>query len=73
MIAWDKLRHEWKTFAWGILTFVVGVWDVAAPSGYDLSIFIPETYRPYAVPVIAIGFLGLRQYKHQVEHARDTE
>lgn len=73
MISWDKLRHEWKTFAFGVLTFVVGVWDVAAPSGYDLSVFIPEKYRPYAVPAIAIIFLCLRQYKHQVEHVEHTE
>jgi hypothetical protein len=71
VIAWDKLKHEWKTFAFGVLTTAVGAWDCLAPSGYDLSVFIPEKYRPYAVPAIGVTFLLLRQYRHQKD--RDVE
>jgi hypothetical protein len=62
MIDLKKLRHEWKTFGFAILTSVVGIWDTAASSGYDLSPIIPEHYRPYAVPVIGISFIALRRW-----------
>lgn len=69
MIDLKKLKHEWKTFTFGILTFVVGLWDAASASGYDLSPIIPEEYRTYAVPVVGITFLALRQYRNSnVDH-----
>lgn len=62
MIDFQKLRHEWKTFALAVLVAVGGIWDTIATSGYDISPIIPEKYRPYAVPVIGISFLLLRKY-----------
>ena len=59
MIDFKKLRHEWKTAAFAVVTSVVGIWDTASASGYDLSPIIPEHYPPYAVPVIGISFLVL--------------
>jgi hypothetical protein len=68
MIDFKKLRHEWKTFSFAVLTFVVGIWDTAASSGYDLSPIIPEKYRPYAVPIIGISFLALRKWTNVDDH-----
>lgn len=58
-----KLQHEWKTAALGFVTTLVGLNDLAAAGGYDLSPIIPEQYRPYAVPIIGITFLALRRWK----------
>lgn len=63
MIDGKKLKHEWKTFALAVTTAGVGIWDAVAPSGYDLSVFVPEHYRPYVVPAVGISFIILRKYK----------
>lgn len=60
---WDKLKREWKTFALAVTTTIVGVWEVARDSGYDLSPIVPEKYRPYAIPGVGIAFLLLRKWK----------
>lgn len=64
MIDIQKLRHEWKTFALAVVTTLGGVYEAVAPSGYDLSVFVPEGYRPYVVPAVGISFLLLRKYKN---------
>lgn len=72
MVDFQKLKHEWKTFSLAVITSVIGIWDTAASSGYDLSPIIPEKYRPYAVPAIGISFLMLRRWTNKkdehVEH-----
>jgi hypothetical protein len=60
-----KLRHEWKTAAFGVVTTLVGIHDLASAGGYDLSPIIPDQYRPYAVPAIGISFLALRRWKNK--------
>lgn len=60
---WDKLKREWKTFAFAVVTVAIGTWEAAVASGYDLTPLIPEKYRPYAVPLIGISFLALRQWR----------
>lgn len=67
MIDLKKLKHEWKTFALAVTTFAVGTWDAVAPSGYDLSVFVPEKYRPMVVPAIGVSFILLRRYKPEPE------
>jgi hypothetical protein len=59
----DKLKREWKTFSFAIMTIGVGVWEAARDSGYDLTPLIPEKYRPYAIPGIGLMFLILRQWR----------
>lgn len=61
----EKLRLEWKTAVLAVATTVVGIWDAASASGYDLSPIIPDQYRPYAVPIIGISFLGLRKWTYR--------
>lgn len=70
MIDYQKLKHEWKTFALAVATVLGGTYEAVAPSGYDLSIFVPEKYRPYVVPAIGISFLMLRQYR---DHRKDDD
>lgn len=72
MIDFQKLKHEWKTFALACVTTVIGIWDTAVSANYDLSPIIPEHYRPLAVPAIGISFLMLRKYKEKSDVA-DTK
>lgn len=59
----SKLKREWKTFALAVATTLVGLHDTLVMSGYDWTPIIPEEYRPYAIPLIGLAFLLLRQYK----------
>lgn len=63
---WDKLKREWKTFAFALLTIMVGTYEAAVTAGYDLAPLIPENWRPYAVPLIGVTFLALRQWRDKV-------
>lgn len=58
----QKLKKEWKTFALALATTLVGLHDTLVMSGYDWTPIVPEHYRPYAIPVIGLGFLALRKY-----------
>jgi hypothetical protein len=59
----EKLKREWKTFALAVVTIAVGTWEAAVTLGYDLTPLIPETWRPYAPPLIGVTFLALRKWK----------
>lgn len=59
----EKLKREWKTFSFALLTIAVGTWEAAREMGYDLTPLVPEKYRPYALPVVGITFLILRQWR----------
>lgn len=61
MTTWDKLRHEWKTAALAVATFLVGVWDAGA-SAFDWTPIVPEKYRPFVPLVLGTGFLVLRRW-----------
>lgn len=65
MIDFDKLRHEWKTFAVQLIALGIGLHEAAIESGQDWTPFIPEKYRPYALPILATLSLTLRRYKPQ--------
>lgn len=67
MIDLQKLKHEWKTFALAVVTTAGGIYETIAPSGYDLSVYVPEKYRPMVVPAIGVSFLLLRRYKPEPE------
>jgi len=60
---WEKLKREWKTFSLAVVTILIGTWEAASTAGYDISPLIPEKYRAYAIPVIGILFLALRQWR----------
>lgn len=62
MTTWDKLRHEWKTAAFGFLAFAVGIWDAGA-SAYDYTPLFPDKYKPYAQIGIPLLFLILRRWR----------
>lgn len=62
---YEKLKREWKTFALSLATIALGTWESARAVGYDLTPLLPEQYRPYAIPLIGIAFLALRQWKDQ--------
>jgi hypothetical protein len=62
MIDFQKLKHEWKTAALAGVTTLVGLHDLIATSGYDLTPFVPEQWRPYVIPLIGVSFLLLRRW-----------
>lgn len=59
----EKLKREWKTFGFALVTIAIGVWESAREMGYDLTPLIPEKYRAYAIPGIGLAFLILRQWR----------
>lgn len=65
MIDLEKLKHEWKTFTLNVFTLLIGLHEAAIESGADWSPFIPEKYRPYALPVAAVLSLSLRKYTNK--------
>jgi len=67
MIDWKKLKHEWMTATLAVVTVVVGAHDLVVEAGYDLTPFIPDKYKPYAIPAIGIAMLALRKWKDRVE------
>jgi hypothetical protein len=66
MIDFQKLKREWKTFALGVATSIVGLYDVvvevARTYGYDYTQLIKAEYRLYVVPAVAVAFLALRKW-----------
>ena len=63
---WDKLKREWKTLAFALLTIAVGTYEAAVAAGYDLTPLLPDHWKPFAVPIIGITFLVLRQWRDKV-------
>lgn len=63
MTVFEKLKHEWKTFALAVAVSAGGLYDAAVKAGYDLTPLVPEKYRSYIVPIVGIAFLALRQWK----------
>lgn len=61
----DKLKHEWKTFALNLAGVALGLHEAACQAGVDWTPFIPEKYRPYAIPVFATLSLALRQWRNK--------
>lgn len=64
----DKLKHEWKTFAWAVATGLLEIWDqvLAAQIG-GLGTVIPPDYQWIVNIVIPVGFLVLRRWVHKDE------
>jgi hypothetical protein len=63
MIDWRKLRHEWKTFAVGVASVLVGLYDGIIAQSLDWTPLVPERYRPYAPFIVGVLMLLLRRYK----------
>lgn len=66
-IDFDKLRHEWKTFAWGAVSVAVEAWDNGLSEALGQGELIPEHYRPIVHVAVPLGFFFLRQWKNKVE------
>lgn len=67
---WDKLKHEWKTFAWGIVGTLLEVWDqVLVGVLPELGNIVPPQYQWIVHVVVPTGFLLLRRWKDQVKDA----
>lgn len=64
MIDFEKLKHEWKTFALQLGSLAIGLHEAAIEAGADWTPFIPEKGRPFALPVVMTLSLALRQYKN---------
>lgn len=64
MIDFQKLKHEWKTFALQVGGLLLGFHEAAINAGADWTPFVPEDYRPYVLPVVMTLSLALRQYKN---------
>jgi len=60
----EKLRHEWKTFVVQISGLLFGLHEAACQSGADFTPFLPEKYRPYALPIAMTLSLALRRYRN---------
>lgn len=63
-IDWDKLKHEWHSFALQVGGLFVALHEAACEAGADWTPFIPEKYRPYAVPVYLTVMLTVRKYRN---------
>jgi hypothetical protein len=62
---WSKLKREWKTFAWGIASSLVTLYDAIVLSGVDIGPAIPEQYRPFVMVAIPFGFFFLRKWTEE--------
>jgi uncharacterized protein involved in cysteine biosynthesis len=51
----QKLRREWKTFAWGLISLIGTGVNFIVP-------FIPSEYQGFVAFVIPAGFFMLRQW-----------
>lgn len=55
----EKLKG-WKTVLFGVAVAALGTWDALSASGFDITPFIPEAYRPIAISVIGLAVVTLR-------------
>lgn len=66
---WNKLKHEWKTFAVSVGGLLISLHEAAVEAGADWSPLVPEKYRPYVMPVTLTLILTLRRYRDRdVDH-----
>lgn len=58
----ERLKHEWKTFAVGVISATVFGYDALIANGIDFTPIIPEQYRAQAGFAVACLMLFLRRY-----------
>ena len=58
---WEKLKHEWKTAAWAVVTFGAEASWYIDPTLLDP--LIDPKYHGLVHMVVPLGFLVLRQWK----------
>lgn len=59
---WDKLKREWKTAAFAVVSVLVSLWDAGA-STYDYTPLVPDKYKPYVPVLVPLFFLILRRWR----------
>lgn len=58
-----KLKHEWKTVAWGLASGALELWDqVLSSQLYLVAPMVPEEHQWMVHVAIPIGFFALRQW-----------
>lgn len=67
MSFFEKLKREWKTFAWGVLGILLESWDTILSSqlGY-VEPLVPQQYQWVLHVAIPLGFFLLRKWKDDV-------
>jgi hypothetical protein len=63
----QKLRREWKTFAWGLLCLSIDLYDLLVQSGVDFPALFPPEHQPWIRIVQISGFFLLRRWRDHVE------
>lgn len=58
---WNKLKHEWKTLAWGAVSTALELEMYSDPTALDF--LIPEEQRGLVHVAIPVGFFLLRRWK----------
>lgn len=64
---WQKLKYEWKTVAWAIVSIAIESWDLASSQLGYVDPLIPDDYRWITHVAIPVGFLVLRRWKSMSE------
>lgn len=72
MIDLNKLKKEWKTFAWGIVSVAVESWDtiLSAQLGY-VDPMVSQDHQWIIHVAIPLGFFILRKWKDDVRPGSD--
>lgn len=58
---WDKLKHEYKTLAWGVASIALELEMFSDPTALDFM--IDPKYQGVVHIVIPVGFFLLRRWK----------
>lgn len=58
---WNKLKHEWKTLAWGTASLAVEVEIYMDPTILDP--FVSDEYKGLVHIAVPTGFFLLRRWK----------
>lgn len=63
-IDFEKLKHEWKTVVWGILSIALELWDVILAGQMQyVEPFIPQDKQWIIHVAVPVGFFLLRRWK----------
>lgn len=63
MTWFEKLRHEWKTFAWGAAGLLLESYDSILAPFLQSNPLVPDKYKWVDAIVIPVGFMLLRKWR----------
>lgn len=68
----QKLKREWKTFSWAILSILIEGWDTILSSQLGLvDNLIPQQYHYILHIIIPMGFLILHKWKDDHDEGKN--